>query len=640
MCGLVGIVGANAHTLDNELERMRDRLTHRGPDDAGSWLENGVALGHRRLSIVDLSMAGHQPMMSRNERFVMAYNGEVYNAADVAAHITNFAPRGTSDTEVLLESIAEFGVARTLERAVGMFALAVFDRKDRKLWLARDRLGIKPLYYGNVDGRLVFASELSAMHVVFGNSLRLDRDALAAYLRLRFIPGSASIYEGVQKLRPGCIAEFSVDATGHAQGPNIARFWQLHANKVATFRGDCQEAVDEFERLALDAVACRTRADVPVGAFLSGGIDSTYVCALMQQHLGTPIKTFTMGFDSAAHDEAPHAEAVAQHLGTEHHARYVSERDLLGVVDRVPSVLDEPFADSSLLPTLLVCGIAREHVIVALSGDGGDELFSGYRRYRLLDRLKRLRRPWPGPVRAVVARALRSDLAARLAPHAPARFSTPGRPLTERLDNLAVLIGAGSDMDLYQLLMSLWKHPERLVPGSHEAPSVYSNAVHRPPKVPDWRKASWLDVHGYLPDDILTKVDRASMAVSLEARVPLLDHRLAEFCMTLPESLVRDDRNDKLLLRRAVFRHVPRELLERPKQGFGVPIDAWLRGPLRDWCVDLLSESSLARSGLFDPAEIIACRDAHLSGRADWGAYLWDVLVFQAWLPGGTRAGG
>jgi asparagine synthase (glutamine-hydrolysing) len=650
MCGLTGFLapgGFDAPSAELSVRRMADALVHRGPDDAGVWVDGaaGVALGHRRLAILDLSPAGHQPMASACARFVLAFNGEIYNHLELRAELekARAAPawRGHSDTETLLAAVAAWGLEGALTRCVGMFALALWDRQARSLSLARDRLGEKPLYYGWQGGGLLFGSELKALraHPAFGAAV--DRDVLALYLRHGYVPAPYSIYRGVYKLPPGAVLTLAADtlADTPAVPPAPTFYWLARDAATAPRHAELDDAsaLAELERLLNQSIAGQRVADVPLGAFLSGGIDSSTVVALMQAQSSRRVQTFTIGFHEAGYNEAEHAGAVARHLGTEHTEFYVSPEQAMAVIPRLPALYDEPFADSSQVPTFLVAQLARQHVTVSLSGDGGDELFGGYHRYFWATRIWRTLGPLPHGVRSLAARALTgippaawNRAFALAAPVLPARlrYANPG----DRLHKLALMLGARTPQEVYRYLVSQVKTPTEWVPGATEPPTVLTDAA-RCPVLPDFEsRMMYLDQMSYLPDDILVKVDRAAMGVSLETRVPLLDHRLVEFAWRLPLHLKIRDKQGKWLLRQLLYRHVPRELIERPKMGFGIPIDAWLRGPLRDWAEDLLSEPRLTREGYFDPRPIRAQWQEHLSGRRNWAYSLWTVLMFQAWL--------
>ncbi len=633
---------------------MADTLLHRGPDDAGVWVDEaaGITLAHRRLAILDLSPAGHQPMVSSSGRYVIAFNGEIYNHLELRAELEKvgaggMAPiawRGHSDTETLLAAFEAWGIEATLEKAVGMFAMALWDRKTRTLTLARDRMGEKPLYYGWVRGVLVFGSELKALRAFPGFDNAIDPGALALFLRHNYVPAPWSIYENIWKLPPACFVQFTCHPDTAAPQPtergDVRSYWSLHPvaehGQTAPWASSEHEAVDELERLLRQSIRGQMLADVPLGAFLSGGIDSSTVVALMQAMSDRPVKTFTIGFHEEHYNEATHAKAVAQYLGTEHTELYVTPIEAQAVIPRLPRLYDEPFADSSQIPTFLVAQLARRHVTVALSGDGGDELFGGYNRYFWASRIWRMLGPTPHALRKGLAYALTvlspsawNNVFAAAAFLLPARlrYGNPG----DKLHKLADVLQAASAEDVYHFLVSQWKHPEQLVFGSNE-PATALTERQQWPRVKDFEsRMMYLDQLSYLPDDILVKVDRAAMGVSLETRVPLLDHRLVEFAWLLPMTMKIRQGQGKWLLRQVLERYVPRALIERPKMGFGVPIDAWLREPLKDWAEELLDRGRLARAGLLNPEPIRAKWLEHLSGRRNWAYDLWTVLMFEAW---------
>lgn len=639
MCGIAGFWGeAFAEPVGQTIAgEMAGTLKTRGPDSRGTWVDSaaGLGLGHQRLAIVDLSPCGHQPMVSAGGRYVVAFNGEIYNFASLRAELEGSYPfRGHSDTDVLLAAVEAWGVRRAVDRFVGMFAFALWDRQERALTLVRDRLGIKPLYYGCAGGTLLFASELKAFSAHPRFSGRVDRAAVRLLLQSNCIPAPFTIFEGISKLLPGSLLTLRSPA-----GPaSPVRFWSAEEaarrGLAEPFQGSEEEALAELESMLTEAVALRMIADVPIGAFLSGGIDSSAVVALMQAQSSRPVKTFSIGFESEGYDEARHAKEVARHLGTEHTEWYVTPRDALEIIPRLPAIYDEPFADSSQIPTVLVSQLARRHVTVALSGDGGDELFAGYNRHVWGKRVGAAVRLLPLSFRRTLGHGVSSVSPAgwdaayeRLAPLLPSAFRhrLPG----EKLHKLADAFTARDGTELYRRFSSHWANAEAVVRGA-------GDPARHPPTIQELggvtEQMMLADLATYLPDDILTKVDRASMSVSLEARVPLLDHRVVELAWRLPLSMKLRGGQGKWLLRQLLYRHVPRELIERPKMGFGVPMETWLRGPLRGWAEELLDERRLREEGFFDPTPIRAKWSEHLSGRRNWQHHLWDVLMFQAWL--------
>jgi len=643
MCGIAGFWrnknGDDPHEL---LRRMGEAIAYRGPDDSGTFHDGTLGFSFRRLSILDLTPAGHQPMRSASGRFVIIFNGEVYNSAEIRNELgAGHNWRGHSDTEVMLEAIERWGIEAAVRRFIGMFAFALWDTHSRTLCLVRDRLGIKPLYYGwiKTNGDFVFASELKAIRQYPGFEGRIDRDALSLYMRHNYVPAPHCIYEGLAKLPPGCILTLrAADAQPELQpfwsAPEAAR--QGLQSRVAE---SDSEIADQLEAKLAEAVRQRMIADVPLGAFLSGGIDSSLVVALMQSQSGRPVKTFTIGFHEEAFNEAHHAKKIAAHLGTEHTELYVTPQDAMDVVPLLPAMYDEPFADSSQIPTFLVSRLARQSVTVSLSGDGGDELFAGYQRYLLTRRIWNALKKFPPSVRRTAAGVIQA-----VSPAGIDRSYGLVRPLMPRRRQLAsvgdkahklarMLELPGSDA-IYLRALTHWPEPESIVRGSRE-PETVRRFIRAAAWLPDLEEQMMLtDQANYLPDDILTKVDRASMAVSLEARVPLLDHRVVEYAWRLPLRFKIRQGISKWILRQILYRYVPAELIERPKMGFGVPIDSWLRGPLRPWAEDLLSAESLGRDDLFEVEAIREKWREHLSGSRNWQYLLWDVLMFQDWSRG------
>ncbi|MFM6933604.1 MAG: asparagine synthase (glutamine-hydrolyzing) [Novosphingobium sp.] len=646
MCGLAGFLEARGASGDDRLasqaKAMADCIQHRGPDDGGLWTDaaHGYAVGHRRLAIIDLSAAGHQPMHSVSGRYVLAYNGEVYNHEELRAALEaagwSHGWRGHSDTEVLLAGIEIWGLAETLRRATGMFALALWDRQDGTLRLARDRLGEKPLYYGwqgqGESRAFLFGSELKALRAHPACTGEIDRGALTLLMRHGYVPAPHSIYTGIAKLLPGTILTVS---RGQPE-PEVESYWSLidvaRRGQAQQFAGSAEEAVDRLEDLATASVRRQMVSDVPLGAFLSGGVDSSTVVALMQSVSANPVKTFTIGFDERGFDEAHHAKAVARHLGTDHHELYVTPQDAQAVIPQLPSFYCEPFADSSQIPTYLVSKMALGHVTVSLSGDAGDELFAGYNRYAMTQKMWSRITLAPPFLRQIAAGAIGAVPPGVL--NRMGDMLSGGRLalLGDKLHKGAGVLDSTSIAELYLRLISSETDPADWVIGGHE-PATFV-AGNRPDLtgLDPVSQMMALDAVSYLPDDILVKVDRASMAVSLESRVPFLDHALVEYAWTLPLAYKIRDGQAKWPLRQVLYRHVPRELIERPKMGFGVPVGEWLRGPLRAWAEGLLAPERLRQEGFWQESRVTAAWAQHLSGQRNFTAKLWPVLMFQAWL--------
>lgn len=650
MCGLVGFIGGGHHETD-EIRllagQMADCVRHRGPDHSGVWVDapNQVALAHNRLAIVDLSPAGEQPMHSASGRFVIIFNGEIYNHLKLRAELgrvgVSFEWRGHSDTETLLAAIETWGIVGALHRSIGMFALALWDRQERTLTLARDRLGEKPLYYGwqgrGAKAAFLFGSELKALLPHPSFEREVDRGALSLFMRHGHVPAPHSIYRGIRKLGAGTFATLSL----LQRNPVIRSYWSgadvAEAGVADPLTGGPAETVKSLETLLLNAVGQQMMADVPLGAFLSGGIDSSTIVALMQAQSSRPVKTFSIGFHNGDYDEAVDAKAVARHLGTDHTELYVTPEQALTVIPRLPSIYDEPFADSSQIPTFLVSQLARQQVTVSLSGDGGDELFGGYNRYQMAQGVWKKLAKVPRPLRQALANGLISlsparwsALAAKLDPVLPRPFRV--RLAGDKLHKGAALLGSRSAEELYRGLVSTWRDPDSIVKGGREPATFLTGHSPRLQGLGDVERMMALDMLTYLPDDILTKVDRAAMSVSLETRVPFLDHRVVEFAWRMPLEHKLRDGQTKWALRQVLDRYVPRKLVERPKMGFGVPIGDWLRGPLRDWAEDLLSERRLREGGYFEAGVIRDAWSAHQRGQANMQHHLWSVLMFQMWL--------
>jgi asparagine synthase (glutamine-hydrolysing) len=647
MCGLAGFIATSGalpiSAWPSLLFKMGDAIRHRGPDDSGIWLDEiaGIGLVHQRLSILDLTSAGHQPMSSVDGRFVIVFNGEIYNHLDIRKELesSGFVSgwRGHSDTETLLSGIQFWGIEDTIKKCVGMFAIALWDKVDGTLTLIRDRLGEKPLYYGWQGETFLFGSELCALKAHPAFDADVDRGALALLMKFNAIPAPYSIYQNIYKLPPGSLLTVSINHRDEVP----SYYWdvrQVIGNGIERpFLGSPFEAVEELERLLSNSVSQQMMSDVPLGAFLSGGIDSSTIAALMQAQSARPIRTFTIGFNEERYNEAEHAKAVARHLGTEHTELYVSAKQALDIIPLLPTLYCEPFADSSQIPTFLVSQLARKHVTVSLSGDGGDELFCGYNRYILGQRWWGILSKLPVSLRCVMA-----DAITQVSPESwngffraiqrllPSQLSH--KNIGDKLHKGAAVMSARTHLGFYNSLVSHWLDPSGLVIGSKELPSVLTD-ISRQPKTDNFvHQMMALDLLSFLPDDILTKVDRAAMGASLETRVPILDHRIVEFAWRLPLDYKIRNNVGKWPLRQVLYKYVPRELVERPKMGFGIPIDDWLRGPLRSWAEGLLDEERLQREGYFNPGIVRKMWVEHLSGKRNWMARLWNVLMFQAWL--------
>lgn len=653
MCGFAGFVDISVkgsrESYLSTVTKMSNCLVHRGPDDAGVWVDErtGVALGHRRLSIIDLSPGGRQPMQSHCNRYVIAFNGEIYNYRDIRVELEAMygaiAWQGHSDTEVMLTAISRWGLEEALSRFNGMFAFSLWDREERVLHLVRDRLGEKPLYYGWSGNVFLFGSELKALRTHPSWRGEIDRNALTLLLRHNCIPAPISIYKDIFKLLPGTILNIEVEGKrSKVKGSTTPPKPYWSAREIAehgianTFTGTEKDAVYELDLILREAVRLRMVADVPLGAFLSGGIDSSTIVALMQAQSERPVKTFSIGFHESDYNEAQQAKAVAKHLGTDHTERYITTEDALSVVPLLPALYDEPFSDSSQIPTYLVSMMARQHVTVSLSGDGGDELFGGYNRHTWVPNIWRRFGSKPKLLRQITEKALTAispqgwdTIFQTISSFLPA--SARHRMFGDRLHKLAGVLQASGPEDMYHILTSHWLNPEKLVKNATEPLTIITDRS-KWPTLPDFTQLMlYLDMVSYLPNDILVKLDRASMGVSLESRVPFLDHRLIEFAWKVPLSMKIRNNQGKWLLRQVLYKYVPKELVERPKMGFGLPIGDWLRGPLRDWAESLLEEKRLGSEGFFNPQPIRQKWREHLSGRYNWQYHLWDVLMFQSW---------
>ncbi len=647
MCGIAGMLDRAGRAGNRELQGlvlgMTNRLRHRGPDDVGTWTDEtaGIALGHRRLSILDLSPEGHQPMRSACGRYVISFNGEIYNFRALRSELEalGYAFRGHSDTEVMLACISHWGIFSALKRFNGMFAFALWDRQERRLHLTRDRMGEKPLYYGWLGRTFVFGSELKALRAHPDFDQVIDRESLRGYVVDNYVRAPRSIYSGISKVPPASLLTLEWGEPGAT--PSLTPYWSLdHAVEqglAEPFGGTDEEAVERLDGLLRDAVKLRMESDVPLGAFLSGGVDSSTIVALMQAQSVQPVRTFTIGFHESAYNEAREASAVARHLGTAHTELYVTPEEAMAVIPRLPTLYDEPFSDQSQVPTFLVCELARRDVTVALSGDAGDELFGGYGRYFYVEKVWRMLRWIPASLRSAVAHVLMG-----VSKESWESFADVLRPaLSPRLRSLNVgrkvhtvagLLSASTPDAVYEFLTAQWRELDSLLVQPSGAPRIGARPIAWKSLPTLWDSMMYSDTMAYLPDDILAKVDRASMGVSLEARVPLLDHRVVELAWSLPLGMKIRNGQGKWILRRLLDRYVPASLIERPKMGFGVPIDSWLRGPLREWAEELLDEKRVRDQGFFHAERIRATWDAHQAGQCNAQFSLWAILMFQAWL--------
>jgi asparagine synthase (glutamine-hydrolysing) len=655
MCGFAGLFQPNGAKMRRDLRgtalRMVNTLHHRGPDDDGHWADNeaGIAFGFRRLSIVDLSPAGHQPMVSRSGRYVLVFNGEIYNAEDLRdelGHKDVLQFRGHSDTEVMLACFDAWDVTPSVARFNGMFAFVVWDRREHLLYLFRDRLGEKPLYYCWMGATLIFGSELKALRAHPEFQPEIDRDALTLLLRHNCIPAPYSIYKSVQKLPA---ASFLCVSATSGLNVNPVPYWSMKEVVDAGLRAPLllgeRETVEQLDSVLRKSVKMRMLGDVPIGAFLSGGIDSSMVVALMQAQSSRSVRTFSIGFEESGYNEAAEAKSVASYLRTDHTELYVTAAEAVAVIPRLPYLYDEPFADSSQIPTFLVAQLARQSVTVCLSGDGGDEVFGGYNRYSWISRIWKTIGWMPESLRKAASSAITSISSDRweralssLGPALPSGLKQrmPG----DRVHKLACIMGASSPQMMYKMLCSHWLKPERIVVNSNEPKTRLTEANQSSDLTDLTAQMMYLDTITYLTDDILTKLDRATMAVSLEARVPLLDHELVEFAWRIPLSLKICGGQGKHILRQVLYRYIPRKVVERPKMGFGIPLGSWLRGALRDWAESLLDATRLKNEGYFSPEPIREKWKEHLSGTRNWQHHLWDILMFQAWLEETKRYNG
>ena len=644
MCGIAGTFSpsraGDGDWLQNQASRMSGALAHRGPDASGIWTDQsaGIALGHSRLAVIDPSFDGHQPMSSRGGDHVLIFNGEIYNFDDLRCRLIREGERfrGHSDTEVFLASLVRWGVGDTLRSSNGMFAFALWDRKERRLTLGRDRLGQKPLYYGWVGTSFVFGSELKAFTAHDGFAAHVDPDAVGLFLRFGYVPEPWCIWSGLAKLSPGTLVEIHSSDVLARRIPKVQRYWsartaaRLGSNHLLQRSDDASEKLDA---LLSDAVRLCMVSDVPIGAFLSGGVDSSLITALMQAHSPHPVRTFTIGFSDTGFDEATYAREIARHLGTDHTDLYISEADALRVIPSLPVLYDEPFADPSQIPTYLLSKLAREHVTVSLSGDGGDELFGGYNRYRWGQAVARTMHALPVSLRSSLgwlAGGLPVSGWDALAKVLPNRVRPP--QLGDKMQKLIGILDVDSREEMYWQLASVWQYPDGTILGSGSGGEKLQNFYEWPATGHFVTDMMLLDTETYLPGDILTKLDRASMGVGLEARVPFLDHRVVEFAWLLPLSMKLKRGQSKWIIRQILRRYVPDLLLDRPKTGFNVPIDRWLRGALRPWAEELLDERTLRNQEFLEPSVISALWAEHLGGNHNRQHELWNILMFQAWL--------
>jgi len=660
MCGFTGILGdLTKRELDKSIYKMTDSLNHRGPDDGGTWIGGAgkIALGHRRLSIIDLSLAGHQPMVSLCGRYIIALNGEIYNHLELRIKLfkgksESHSWRGHSDTETLLAAISQWGVDRTLNHAIGMFAFSLWDCKHKKLTLARDRFGEKPLYYGWSNNAFIFGSELKALKEYQGFNKKISREALSLYMRHMYIPAPFSIFQNIYKLEPGCLLQ--IDSNELNTVPNgtpfapfnsktfsIRKWYSLRdaAEKGINNRiNDKKEAIEAIDKVLSESVRSQMISDVPLGAFLSGGVDSSIIVSLMQKYNMNPVNTFTIGFSEDDFNEAKYAKAVAKHIGTEHHEFYVNSNHLMSVIPNIANIYDEPFADSSQIPTYLVSCEAKKNVSVVLSGDGGDELFGGYNRY-LWSRNIWNRVSWmPKPLRKIFSHFITAipieawNKAGGISSYLP-YIKKDISLLGDKAYKLASRLSSINSLDdLYMSLVSEWQSPSKIVLNANEPDTLLRREMRLPILEEHESRMMYWDSISYLPDDILCKVDRASMSVGLETRVPMLDYRVAELSHRLPLNFKIHNGEGKWALRQVLDKYVPRDLIERPKAGFGIPVGSWIRGPLKDWSEDLLSEHRLQSDGYFDTDSIRVRWKEHVSGKRDWTHSLWSVLMFNIWI--------
>lgn len=640
MCGITGYISRYEIVNKNKVLKMAKAISKRGPDSFGSWYDQkiGVALAHRRLSIIDTSEAGHQPMKSKNGRYTISFNGEIYNFKELKKELNSsgyeLTWEGHSDTEVLLAQIQIYGLQKTLKKINGMFALALWDSEKRILSLARDRIGEKPLYYGMNKGSFIFGSELKALKAFDEASLEIDRNSLANYLRHAYIPDPQSIYLGIKKLIPGHYVEFNFEKF---QISEPISYWNLfdyasHNNKIKNIDKSSDFFLNELKKRLTKSVELRMISDVPIGAFLSGGLDSSIIVSIMQSISNKPINTFTIGFNDQGYNEAKSAKEISNFLGTNHTELYITPEKTLDTVSKLPRTWDEPFADSSQIPTLLLSELTSRTVKVALSGDGGDELFCGYNRYSQGYSIYKFLRKFPDIITKSLSKSLKTinpQNIDKLISLMPRKYQYPA--IGDRLNKLADVILYSKDLEFYKSLISIFQSPSQLLISGVEELNLLSEPQ-KWPNTSDFRELMmYLDMHTYLPGDILTKVDRASMAYSLEARVPFLDHELIEWVWSIPFEMKLRKGKSKWLIRELLSHYLPNKLTERPKMGFGIPIEYWLAGPLKDWAENLLSEENIKKQGLFNSKIVLNFWEEHKSGKRRWHHQLWTILMACSW---------
>ncbi len=635
MCGIVGIFDRfnnfSTDELNSTVKSMSKRIKHRGPDSTGLWFNapNGISIGHERLSIIDLSDRGAQPMLSGNQKYIIAYNGEIYNNSDLRAELSNYDIKfkGSSDTETLLEAINLWGLEKTLKKLIGMFAFALWDNKNRTLQLVRDRVGIKPLYWGSFGKIIAFSSEIQSFEEIPRIELSINREALKSLLKYNYISSPLSIYNNIYKLDPGSI--LTIDHSGKKQ---ITKFWDINDLPYLTHSDkDPIQVQEEIERLILDSIKRRMISDVPLGAFLSGGIDSSLVVALMQKESLKPIKTFTIGFNNKDYNEAIYAKQIATYLGTDHTEHYISEAEALKIIHKLPYIFDEPFADVSQIPTYFVSELAKKSVSVVLSGDGGDEVFAGYTRYLWSNNYSKKIKIIPKKIRSVISELIlkiRPETITKTFNFLPYKIRPP--QAADRLVKLASILDIEDQTLIYNNLVSQWQNPDDIVIGTEK--KKFSSGLNFISSKSNLYNMQLQDITNYLPNDILTKLDRTSMSLSLEARVPLIDHRIIENVMGLPDNMKIYKGKGKKILRDMLSNHVPTKLINRPKQGFTVPLGEWLKGPLLEWAEDMLSEEKLKKDGYFEPNKIKSYWNEHKLGNANRQNQLWSILMFQSWI--------